>query len=574
MNKTSLKLFLLCLMLGAAAQPSLARIKSTIPSLLANNGFVLLHPYFNGKPWKISYDKIAIDSFPDTFLVNNPLQPVSFDIGKNVDSAIAVFTTAQGDLFLMQTSYVPYFGACESGGIGFGRPHKISAAATPLTGLTPIYLIKEPDPAGDSVRVVVGSASSLLSALTIKLSTNTVIKTDTLSMQNAGAIVRIVGDYSTPLQRDTCIWALGANGTIRSFSVSPTAWGAERKWDIAGLSDTVKCLSGQYAGTHTGKIYRKNASQSFTLENSGSTKAINAMYPDGAVGSQGTILEHAGASWRTYTYGASTFTYGNFIRRPGGFGVELLDSKWKYDAYTYRDSASKISLIIPGEKFAYVNNGTWVFTNPDTGGTIYLLDPDSNYKDLDMALKHNQTKTTLLSDGTATLAAIPDSESCHVGAARLTDGILYLRLQQNQITIKAKAEFGAQKPNCGTCYWKKNDFSVIRQWARTDTIFIKTGLDVLKIANYYNPVTVSLTRETSGNPVKCTITADRLVLRFPLPNLKAVSIFDASGRRICSQPITSQSTVYLARSFARGVLFVELAFTNGAFSRMTLPVIR
>jgi hypothetical protein len=577
MNKISSIFILVCMALGWAAFPGLARVKSSAPSLLSNNGFVLLHPYFSGRPWKETLENLSIVDFPDTFSGNQPLRPIVFDASKNVDTAVAVFIAEPGALFFIQMNFTPYYGACEAGEIRFNKPQKIPAAGIAITGKTPVYLIKDQLFSADSIKIVVGPSSSSLFALTVKLSNNNILKIDTLPMQGAGAIVQILGDYSQTAKRDTCIWALGANGTIRMFSYASNAWGNEQKWDISASSDTVKCLNGVFAGTSSGKIYRKNASQSFTLANSNSTKAIHAMYPEGAVGALGNVIDHTDSvSWRLFPHGSATYTHAHFIRRPGGFGVELLDADWKYDVFTYRDSASKISFTIPGDKKAYVNNGTWTYpvSYSDTGATIYFLDPDSNYKDIDMTLKRRSLKVPLDSNGTARISSIPDSETCHLGIARLTTGIVSLKLQQSLVSIKANVEVGSLKPDCG-CYWKKSDFTINSQWSKGDTIFIKAGKDVLKIANDTNPpVTATVIHPMEVHEIKYVVSDNRIVFRVKLPKFKSISLFDISGRQTLFQSDIRSSSISIPLTLFRRMMVVELAFSDGTVRRITIPAVR
>jgi hypothetical protein len=571
MKKKNVYIFLVFFMLWMAFGASYAHTKSSALSFFANKGYVFLHPYFSEKSWEIAGENLLIDA-PD-------IQPLSFDIGKNVDTTIAVFSTAQGDLFLMHSYFTPYLGGCQNGDIAYSAPQKIPLSGISLSANTPIYLIKDSPSFGDSIRVVVGTSSSFLYAVIVNVSTVSIVKIDTLQMQNAGAIVRILGDYSASAQRDTAIWAVGVSGTIRSFSVSPNALGQEKKWDIASLSDTIKCIGGNYAGTANGKIYRKNTSQTFVLENAGSGNAVNAIYPQGAIGAQGNFIEHVGTSWRSSPLGTSNYQYANFIRSSGGFGVELLDSKWNIESYTYRDSSSKILLTFPTDKKAYVNNGAWTYplSNTDTGASIYILDPDSNYSDLSMSLKNRQTTIPITtSDGGNVLSPIPDTETCRIGIVKLSDGIINVKLLPSSIIIKANSEVGTQNIDCGTCYWKTKEFVVTKPWGFADTLIIQAGSDKLKIENTRPVITISSNSkmpETNTQNVRCKISGNQMVLNISFPNLKNISVFDISGRRILSIATFARSSIVLPYLCSHGIVFVELTFSNGTSSKMAIPVV-
>jgi hypothetical protein len=94
---------LLCFALAdkANAQASCSALDST--------GYVLLHPYFEGKNWKKSVEDNIDIVLPDT-LCSQKLRPVRFDIGKSIDSTLAVFSIANGGLFILKAQYFHYAG--------------------------------------------------------------------------------------------------------------------------------------------------------------------------------------------------------------------------------------------------------------------------------------------------------------------------------------------------------------------------------------------------------------------------------------------------------------------------------
>jgi hypothetical protein len=372
-------------LLGIAFFTSSAKTKSTACLSPDSNGYVYLHPYFNDKNWKSASDNIDI-GLPDTLCSQKTMRPVHFDIGKNIENTYAVFSTASGDLFLMSSSFSANIGGCSAGTIDFGQPQKITLPELTITPTTPVYLLKDSVYSQDTVKLLVGQSSQNILVFTIATGGALVVKTDTLKMQNAQSIRNISGEFNRSLHRDTCIWVCGAGGMVRSFSYKQSSWGQEGKWDISGLTDTVLCINAGFAGTNSGKIYKKGASTSFSLDNSTSGKAINAVYPQGAIGADGNLVERVGSSWRPPTsVGSANNFYAHFINRPGGLGVELLDNTWHYHVYTYRDTASKILLTTPPGIFAYVNgNNPYTVTESyiDTGMTVRISDPDSNFSDL------------------------------------------------------------------------------------------------------------------------------------------------------------------------------------------------
>ena len=480
---------MVCLQLCIGAGACFAEMKhaSAACSPWDSTGYVLLHPYFTGKNWASSY-AIADIVVPDT-LCSQKIRPVNFDIGKNIDSTMAVFSTADGSFFIMPSRFSSYIGSCLDGEISFAPPLKVIQPGIAFSATTPFYLIKDSVYNFDSILVVVASSNQFLLALTIQTGALSISRIDTLRMATAGSAARISGEFSASANRDTSIWVSGANGMIKSFSYRRTGWGSEVNRNIAGSTDTITCVSGLYAGANTGKIYKKNALQAFVLDNSASTQGITALYPQGAIGKNGNFVELAGNAWRPDTLGTGNYRYANFIKRPGGFGVELLDSKWQYSVFTYRDTSSKIWMTLPGDRYTYANGSLYKYplsgSVSDTGLTVYFSDPDSNFKDVNFVLKHGNSMASLKTNGTDTIRALSDSESCGVGAVRLTTGIVNFKLSGASIVVSAQTEKGAINVNCGACYWKKYNYTATRSWQRLDTLIITAGKDYLKISGYH-----------------------------------------------------------------------------------------
>jgi len=546
-------------------------------SPIDSSGYIFLHPYFDGKNWENAYNRVDI-VLPDT-LCSQKIRPVAFEIGKNINSTMALFSTADGSLFTMAAHFSPYIDPCWDGEVGFDAPKKINLSGISFSAATPFYLIKDSLYNFDSLKVIIGASNQFLLALTINAAAGSISRIDTLPLAPAGTSVRISGEFSSQLMRDTSIWVSGANGMIRSFSYKRTGWSSEVSRNITGLSDTVLCVNGIYAGTNTGKIYKKNASQIFTLDNSSSAKSISAIYPQGAIGKNGNFVELIGSAWRLDTLGAGNYRYANFINRSGGFGVELLDSKWQYSVFTYRDTSAKILLTNPGSVFAYVNGlpRKYPFTNLDTGFTVYFNDPDSNYSNVDFKIKRgNSVFYSLKTNGTDTIRAIPDSPTCAIGAIKLSNGIVNFRITSANITLSAPALKGAINASCGSCYWKKYTYTATRNWNVLDTLIISAGKDYLKIWDTINsPTAVSGILQSEGTiGFSYTQSGHRLIVQGPTAYIREIALFDFRGREIASIQPSLQTVIYLPRSFSSNMLYAKVTFKNGRSVQHIINLLR
>ena len=561
-----------CVMVNTWAQQSCSPLDST--------GYVLLHPYFAGKNWKTSVlDNINI-ALPDT-LCSQQLRPAKFDIGKSLDSTLAAFSTATGDFFLMESQYFHYAGACQDE-LDFLSPQKVSLTGITFSGTTPWYLVKDTAYNLDTVKIVFGVSGQYCLVATINSATSAVVKIDTLHLQNTNTISTIQGSYDNTLLRDTCIFVTGSNGMLRRFSYKPTGWGTEVRQDITA-TETVLCATATYAGTNSGRIYKKNAAQTYILDYSGN-RPVNTIYPQGAIGNRGAFIENISGVWRNDTLGTGNYQYANFIETPGGFGVELLDNQWKYSSFTYRDTASKIYLTSPVNILTnnvdntispYLYNPTKIASPKDTTISIYISDPDSNYSDVSIALNGLSMKN----DGTHSIGPIPDTDFCLVGALKLTDGILKITLKRDSVVLKTQTQLGALNVGCLVCNWKNYSFSYSRPWFVGSNLFIKTGKDSLWIYNQTKNAVTTVSESPHNNPTNSylRITGNKLILNLkPADVKKIVSIFlyDFAGRKLTSIQNNGQTIFEIPRPLMSGISCLSINYSDGSSERQILPLLR
>jgi hypothetical protein len=194
-----------------------------------------------------------------------------------------------------------------------------------------------------------------------------------------------------------------------------------------------------------------------------------------------------------------------------------------------------------------------------------------------MSLKNRQTNMPITtSDGGNVLSPISDTETCHIGIAKLSDGIINVKLQPRSVIIKANSEVGTQNIDCGTCYWKIKEFVVTKQWGNGDTLIIQAGTDKLKIENTQSTETITIKQkilQTNIQDIGCKISGNQIVLHVSVPDLKNISVFDISGRRILSFATSAHSSVVLPYICFHGIVFIELTFIDGTSRKMALPVV-
>lgn len=549
-------------------------------SPLDSTGYVLLHPYFEGKNWKTSVVNTIDIVLPDT-LCSQQLRPARFDIGRVVDSTIAAFSTANGDLFIMKSQYFHSSLACRDE-LDFLPPQKVPLTGIAFTGSTPWYLVKDTAFNLDTVKIVAGVSAQFCLVATIKTSSNSPVKIDTLYMQNAGTISAIHGGYNTVLMRDTCIWVTGSNGMIRRFSYKSNGWGAEIRQDISA-TETVLCASAAYAGTNSGKIYKLNTSQVYALDYSSSNRPINTLYPQGAIGSNGALIENINGAWRNDTIGNGNYQYANFIETPGGFGVELLDNQWRYSTFTYRDTASKILLTNPvdimvnnvNKTTPYIYNSAKIASPKDTTIYIYIFDPDSNYSDVSVTLNG----LSMENNGTNAIGPIPDTVFCQRGALRLTDGVLKLTLKKDSVVLSTQTELGVWNVGCLVCNWKSYNFIYSRQWYVNSALLITAGKDRLTIENQGVLVTTIEDNNKKYSAIKNSIRIAGNTLFFKQSKsdwnkIESVALYDFAGRNLVTLRNMQQTSFEIPRSLTSGVACLAVKYRDGFMERIMIPLLR
>jgi hypothetical protein len=114
---------------------------------------------------------------------------------------------------------------------------------------------------------------------------------------------------------------------------------------------------------------------------------LRRVYDNGAVGDNGLFKENVHNSWKAdTTFGTAAYRYANFIRRPGGLGVELLDSLWAYSVFTYRDTTTRIAATQPASLSTNINGTPFIYDGPQQLDiTVMLDDPDSNFSDYSLS---------------------------------------------------------------------------------------------------------------------------------------------------------------------------------------------
>jgi hypothetical protein len=551
-------------------------------SSIPNQGYVFLHPMFKALPWNASLERLDL-ILPDTLA---GITVKSFGVSRGSDNGVAVFTSASNDLFIMPMLYEKLVAPCFDNALTFDNPSKVTLSGLSLSGSSPLHVVCDSLYATDSVKVVLFSSANPLKLLvaTVRTSTATVTRIDTISCSERRAGQQILGVSGAPdsvTGQDRGIWVTGLNGLVRYVPYANHDFGAEAVRDLPEATVSVTHTNGIFAVTSQGRIFRKNPADTFFTFTVAASGTLRRVYSGGAIGDNGLFKEFANGSWRAdRALGTGAYRYANFIRRPGGFGVELLDSAWAYSVFTYRDSSSRIAATQPASLSTNINGAPYVYDRlQQLDITVMLDDPDSNFSDYTLTQVSAGTSIDLKNDGTYTIAPLSDSADCHIGSIKMTSGRVRITLAGSQITVRHDCALGALDPTCLACYWKNYAFQVTKPLSIADTVIIKTGQHQLRIA--VNPNTVTVNKPLSPGPGPAVFpihfaSGYRCNLLIPLKQgyyARFLSIHDLRGRLIAGIPLRrDQGSLDLSSCSCRGIVLISVRLSDGTVISKTVPV--
>lgn len=540
------------------------------------NAYMYLHPAFAGKNWaQTAYDSILI--MPSDAICS--LKPALFDICGSTDSAVGVFIAQDKNMYMVKTSY-SCSGGCTPCMLEYMDPNRITLSGIALSTASPLYLPKDPARYGNAVvKVVFATTQGQALALSVSVTDQSIVKRDTLKLSAFAAgqtILRILGDYDTLTKKDIGVWVLGSQGLIRNFSLTNDVWGNEMKRDLA-VTDTVYCVGSGYAGTSSGTMYKRNVAGSFALDSKPSSSAITAIYPKGAVGKNGTILEYSSGAWTNRQTGTTDYWYGNFTNRWDGAGVEVLDASWLKTGYTYHDFPSAISSTQP---FTYTNNMVYTYNGTTSEAvTVTMTDPDQSFTEFGLSLLYLGTPISLKNDGKYTILNIPGSTLCPMDSIRLKSGVIVLTLTASQVKASAQCMRGQYMPLCQSYSWADYPFVSSHPWNKGDTVTLSTGSNRLRIANNANPATLVGHEKWApeAGRIACRVAGRSLVFSFTQERgrkLDRIALYNVKGQLLALMPAENYSSL-TSPSFGAspGIIFARYFFSDGSSSGQNIVLL-
>lgn len=561
---------------------NVVRAERVAMSSLDQKGYVFLHPMFRSLPWNQTLRRLDL-VLPDAL---SNLRIRAFDVSRGVDTAVAVFIDTSSRLYVMPVLYEELVAPCFDHALTFDPPAHVALPGFTLSAGRPLYVLRDSVYSTDSVRIAVPSPSAPLHVLvaTIQTAGPSVTTIDTLPFgerRTGQQIASISGATSSSTHQDTGLWVCGSGGLVRYVPYVNGTFGAEQVRDLSDGTVSVTHTNGTYAVTLQGGIYRRNTADTFFTIASTASGALRRVYHQGAVGDNGLFKENQNTLWkRDTTFGTVSYRYANFIRRPGGFGVELLDSTWGYSIFTYRDTSTRIAATQPASLSTNINGTPFLYNGQQQLDiTVMLDDPDSNFSDYSLHHVRGTAATSLKNDGTYSIAPLSDSADCHIGSLKMTAGRIRLALTGSAFQIMHDCGLGALDPTCLACYWKNYDFQVAMSWRDADTIKIQTGQHLLRIVNSASVTLAGHAAAFSGSGILKVRFASGQTRIFRLPvktgaGIERIALHDLRGRMLAAVRLApGQRMVTLPALGQKGILVFSCSISDGTRVIERVPVL-
>jgi hypothetical protein len=543
---------------------------SIVPSyavcLIDSASFVYLHPYFEGKNWKVSaFDSLDISL--DSSLCN--LHPKSAAMVSTRTGAECITINAAGDVSRIHFDFSRSVCSCCRPVLSSQAPALLPIMAQ--SGV--IYPLRKTGGIGDTLQVAVAGASSRIFIHNIRLSTSALIKTDTLILSAPPATPAVSGIWGTSISHaigDSGIYVTGASGVIRYFGFNGVSWSSEQVFDIANTQN-VTALGGSVAGTAAGRIYQRSGA-TYSLVTQPVASPIIRITDKAALSENGNIIIKSASTWNPFQTSRQSLRQFNLIKTRNGSAAELLDSSWRYSSFTYSDSTTSIFNVTPPAVKVFLDTaGSYEYGGAKAETvSVYFKDIDSNFSVPQVYFQSNPTILTGLQN---TNPAAP----CSTGIRYWADSMLTVYLKKDSVITQTRSQSGAFDFTCYSCYWTRQTFRTGKPWAQGMVLVIASPNDTLRI-NYKMQSTSALQRfdpqlMMSDIIIRAVNGQMHLILSPQLiKQAKAIRLFAADGRLTASMAPTSLTSIMATPS--SGLVCVQIVMHNGSTLSRILPIVR
>jgi hypothetical protein len=534
---------------------------------IEENGYLFLHPYFQGTAWNAT--SFVSNILPDVDMCLD--KPVNAAAGKLMEQGTFVYTTADGTMWISAGPLADNDCPCCRPSILFEEsPIEITLPdGIDLQPELPFCLPGRGGAEADTAYLVAAGSDQRVYCLHISTGTGATGAVDTIELPGLGTseLTGVWGEAQAD-ESDTAVWIGGSDGFFVRVPISSNRWGTPVALTV-DASETVTAVGGGYVGMLSGALYRRTGDV-LTATGVSADGALRYVTGRVAVGDGGSVLTNRNGTWQAQTSGSTDFRLGNLTANDTGAVVELVDAAWRYSVLQLSDSPTSIDSVSP-EAAGGLNDSTYLFdTNGISSIGVLLRDRDGNRSIPLIKLKHGSTVTTLDKgdDGTVLQPQTPTALSSSP-LAYFNDTLIRLALKPDSVVVEAEARRGGNfDASCLFYKWDYITYTRKLSWGLNDSLLVHIGSDTLRIVNKAEATVTTIENAMSAKSrgktiLTCTGRSIRLIPG-DASDIRRVTLVDAAGRCVWKYAGRLPSGAVLASPrIPQGIHFLRIEYGSG-----------
>ncbi len=534
---------------------------------IEENGYLFMHPYFQGTAWNAT--SFISNILPDIDMCLD--KPVNAAAGKLMEQGTFVYTTADGTMWISTGPLADNDCPCCRPSILFEEsPIEITLPdGIDLQPELPFYLPGRGGAEVDTAYLVAVGSNQRVYCLHISTGTGATGAVDTIEIPDLGTseLTGVWGEAQAD-ESDTAVWIGGSEGLLVRVPISNNQWGTSVALQV-DASETVTAVGGGYVGMLSGALYRRTG-DALTATGASADGALRYVTGRVAVGDGGSVLTYRNGTWQVQTSGSNDFRLGNLSANDTGAVVELVDAQWKYSVLQLSNSPTSIDSV-PPETAGGLNDSAYVFgINGISVVRVFLRDTDGNTALPLIQHKQGSTATTLDKgdDGTVLQPQTPTALSSSP-LAYFNDTLITLELGPKQVVVEAKARRG-DNFDASCLFYKWDYFTYTRKqpWRLNDSLLVHIGSDTLRIVNKAEATVTTIANTLAAKcrgktMLACTGRSIRLIPG-NVSDVRRVVLVDAAGRCVWKYAgKLSVGSVLTSPQIPQGIHLLRIEYGSG-----------
>lgn len=350
----------------------------------------------------------------------------------------------------------------------------------------------------------------------------------------------------------------GTMGLLRMYSVTGNTVGTEDKYDI-GTSEDVTAATKSYAGTNSGKIYKKSGN-AFLIDNGDGVSQVNDIRDSIAACNNGEVLVYRNSKWekKKLSFNDNIIRV-NPIYRKSGYSVETLTDTYEHKIEALWDSETEYT-VTPQRIAAYIDSVKPypLMENSDT--MIITLNDKEGNKKLPL-IKYNSHIIELKSGGVLLRDHDPEKIPENGYADFTGNEIKVVFTRFKKLYLFSQYRQSDIHPTTGKGSWltKKYEQEEPLHSSSASILEFTLGSKLLKID--LNDAVTLVSQQVKEKLPNIVSSHNRISINAIPSSVKGLSLYSALGKRIFHKDVSEQRSVKISR-ISQGVYFLKLQYDN------------